>query len=480
MTDPFFASLNPEPRILRADLEDTIAAIATPLGSGGLGVVRVSGPGAFSVGDKVFRSTTPLSEVPSHTLCRGILRQGDEVLDDAVAAVFRAPRSYTGEDVVEFSCHGSPLLLRRVQAACLQSGARLAEPGEFTKRAFLNGKMDLAQAEAVAALIACRSEESRRWALDQLRGSLSALLESLRKRLLNLLARLEASLDFVDDEVPDLSRNELSSAIGSLEKETESLLATAPRGRLFRDGVRAVLAGRPNVGKSSLFNSLLDADRAIVTETAGTTRDTLEESFLADGLPVTLTDTAGLREGREPIETEGIARARRALIASDVVVWVMDASDPLTEEDRRALAWGDKPAIIVFNKSDLADPGIDRMAIEHRARQSLSHPRGCVFVSARTGEGMDGLRRALADTASPAGGRETGEGPTLLIERHVALLREAADALAAARQASHSGEPDECVALDLRRALDALDRVTGRGVSDEVLDEIFSQFCIGK
>ena len=470
----------PDPRPPIPAPEDTIAAIATPLGSGGIGVVRVSGPGALAVGDKIFRSAKPLSEVPTHTLHHGLLHREEEVLDDAVAAVFLAPRSYTGEDVIELSCHGSPLLLRRALAACLETSARLAEPGEFTKRAFLNGKMDLAQAEAVAALIACRSEEARRWALDQLRGSLSSVLESLRGRILTLLARLEASLDFVDDEVPDLPREELSSALGSLEKEAEGLLATAPRGRLFRDGVRAVLAGRPNVGKSSLFNSLLDADRAIVTETAGTTRDTLEESFLADGLPVTLTDTAGLREGREPIETEGIARARRALDASDVVLWVMDASDPLTEEDRRALFIGEKPAIVVFNKSDLADPGIDRMAIERRARESLPNPRGSLFVSARTGEGMDALRRALADAVSPAHGKETGEGPTLLIDRHAALLREAASSLAAAGRAARAGDPDECAALELRRALDALDRVTGRGISDEVLDEIFSNFCIGK
>ncbi len=463
-----------------AAAEDTIAAIATPLGSGGLGILRLSGPEAFSIAGRTFRASSPLDEAPSHSLHHGVVHDGGIVLDDAVAALFRAPRSYTGEDVVEFSCHGSAPLLRRILDLLIKNGARLAGPGEFTKRAFLNGRMDLAQAEAVAALIAARSDDARRWALDQLRGGLSERLKTFREKLLGLLAHLEASLDFAEEEVPDLTRAALIDRTAALHREVEGLVATAPRGRLFRDGLRAVLVGRPNVGKSSLFNAHLGADRAIVTALPGTTRDTLEETLDVDGLPVVLTDTAGLREGAGLVETEGIARARRALEEADVVLWVMDAADPLTKEDIgvAGLLEG-KRVISVLNKADTLPPGIDRMPLLDRARKSRPPAKDAAFVSARTGEGLAELKNLLLPPAD-APARESADGPTLVNDRHEALLVETAAGLGAAAEAARAGDPDECLALELRRALDALNQVTGQNVSDEVLDAVFSRFCIGK
>jgi tRNA modification GTPase len=459
--------------------EDTIAAIATPLGSGGLGVIRISGPDSLSVADRLFRSSAPLSQVPSHTLHHGLVLDGGEPLDDAVAAVFRAPRSYTGEDVVELSCHGNPALLRRALGACLAAGARGAGPGEFTRRAFLNGRMDLAQAEAVSALVAARSEEVRRWSLDQLRGGLSARIKDMRGRVLDALARLEATLDFSEDEVPEFTREDIVRTLSSLLGEVETLLSTADRGRLFREGLKAVLAGRPNTGKSSLFNALLDSDRAIVHESPGTTRDTLEESLIVEGLPVTLTDTAGLRFDSGPVEAEGVCRARKALEEADVALWVMDASEPLHPEDRRAAASAAK-TIAVFNKMDLVRLGpSERADLDRSARAADPAVGRSVFVSARTGEGLDDLRKALASLPT-AQNRDAAEGPTLIVDRHIGLVREASAALARCLRAAQTGGTEECLAVELRQALGALDQISGTDVSDDVLNAIFSKFCVGK
>jgi tRNA modification GTPase len=456
-------------------MDDTVAAIVTPLGAGGLGVLRLSGPAALAVAGRVFRSALPLETAPSHTVHHGVLHDGGAAVDDAVAALFRAPRSYTGEDVVEFSCHGSPALLRRALDLLLKNGARAAGPGEFTKRAYLNGKMDLTQAEAVAALINARSDDARRWALEQLQGKLSLHVKSLRQEVIALLAHVEAGLDFVDDEVPDLARPELLRRLDALAAKAGTLLATAPRGRLFRDGLRAALAGRPNAGKSSLFNALLGADRAIVTPTPGTTRDTLEETILVDGLPLVLTDTAGLRDGAEAVEAEGILRAQRVLEEADAVLWVVDAAAPDGAETPPAASPG-APVILVLNKCDLLPAGIDRMALV-AGKNARAH-RAAVFVSAKTGEGLAELKKTLASLgpASP----EAAAGPTLMNDRHADRVRDAAAALDAAVAAARAGDPEECVALELRRSLDAFDQVTGMGVPEEVLDAVFARFCIGK
>jgi len=466
-------------------IDDTIAAVATPLGEGGLGVVRLSGPEAVAAADKIFRGSRPLSEASSHTLHHGRLWRDGRVLDEAVAAVFKAPRSYTGEDVVEISCHGGVFLMKEVLSLCLGAGARLAAPGEFTRRAFTNGKMDLAQAEAVADLIAAQGEAQRRLSVEQLEGRLSRCVGDMRRGLVDLLAHLEANLDFVDDEVPDLDRASLTKQIEGLRAQVARLLATASRGKLLREGLRVTLVGKPNVGKSSLFNALLQADRAIVTPVPGTTRDTLEETFMADGVPVVLTDTAGLRDGAEPVETEGIARARKALDRADVALWVIDATAPMTEEDRavgRALQG--RAVVVALNKTDAApQAGLPKDVA----------PKEWARTSAATGAGLDDLRRALlratartsasAEEARTAAGAaaalEAGAVPTVANARHEALLKEAAAALdEAARAAPQEGE--EVLAVPLRAALDALSRITGENVNEDILDAIFARFCIGK
>jgi tRNA modification GTPase len=455
-------------------LDDTIAAVATPPGTGGLGVVRVSGPGALAAADAVFRGATSLARAPSHTLHHGRLFDGDDPVDDAVAAVFRAPRSYTGEDVVELSCHGGTFLQRRVLDLCLRAGARLAGPGEFTRRAYLNGKMDLAQAEAVSELIAAHSDSYRRLALEQLEGRLSAYLDALHGGVLDLLARLEANLDFAEEEVPDLPRPGLVSRLDGLLDRARRLLDTAPRGRLLRDGLRAVLVGKPNAGKSSLFNALLDADRAIVTDVPGTTRDLLEERVLIDGVPVALADTAGLRPSGDPVEAEGMARARRALDRADVAVLVLDLTRPVTDDDRAALALASaRPLVAVLNKCDASAPAAAD------AFRPLLNGTTTLRTSAVTGEGLDDLRRALLRGAA-APEAEPSPVPTLINARHEALLRDAAESLARARDAAAAGEPEECLCVDLRRTLSRVNEVVGRDAPDEVLDAVFSTFCIGK
>lgn len=455
--------------------DDVIAAIATPLGEGGLGVLRLSGAGAIDVGEKVFRSKIKLSDASSHSVVYGRVASGDEMVDECLATVFRAPRSYTGEDVVEFSCHGGPALLRRVLALCLAAGARPAWPGEFTRRAFINGKMDLAQAEAVAHLISAQSETLRRLSLDQLEGRLSRHLQPLRERVLALLARAEAHLDFVDDEVPALPGDVFIAELADLSQSLEKILGTAPQGRLWREGLRVALVGKPNVGKSSLFNSLLRAERAIVTDAPGTTRDTLEERLLIDEVPVVLTDTAGLREAADPVEAQGMARTRRAADQAQVVLWVVDASQPLSEEDKAAAQSLDgRPAVVALNKMDLLKSAPPRAVIPGRWPT--------ILTSAVTGQGLDELRRALVGRVEgfQSVAREAAPAPTVIDARHEDLLRQALSALQAARASVEKGEGEECSAVALRQALAALNEITGQGVTDEVLDAIFSKFCIGK
>jgi len=466
-------------------IDDTIGAIATPLGQGGLGVVRISGPEALPIAAKIFRSSIPLTRVPTHTVHYGKLVEGDELVDQALATVFRSPQSYTGEDVVEFSCHGGIYLLKRILNLCVKSGARLAEPGEFTKRAFLNGKMDLAQAEAVADLIAAQSESFRRCAMEQLNGRLSTYLKSLRGRLLDFLAHLEGNLDFMEEEVPALSQEAMVKQLDRLMEDTQRLLETASQGRLMREGLRVVLVGKPNVGKSSLFNALLNNDRAIVTEVPGTTRDTLEERLVMEEIPVVLTDCAGLRANPKRVESEGIHRARRALDAADVVLFVMDASQPVTSQDAEVVPFlAGKRSVWVLNK-------IDRLSGKKPFPLEFFHPlfekRGNgapvpLMTSAHTGEGLKALRQAVVKqvVSSKAHGAEAQPVPTLINVRHGSLLRDALTSLQSARAGVDRKSAEECVAIDLRQALGGFNQITGEGVTDEVINAVFSKFCIGK
>jgi len=454
-------------------MTDTIAAIATPLGAGGLGVVRVSGPSALAVADAVFQSRQPLSRVVPRSAVWGHLRDGDAVIDQALALVFHAPRSYTGEDVVEFSCHGGPAILRAALTACVRRGARVAGPGEFTQRAFLNGKMDLSQAEAVAALIGARSDAQARLALNHLRGGLAGQTRPWREKLLALIAALEANLDFAEDEVPDLPRARLRAEAGVVRSALAAFLDAARDARPWREGLRVALAGRPNVGKSSLFNALLQNDRAIVTPLPGTTRDTLEESVVWDGLPVVLTDTAGLRRADDPAEREGLDRARRAADTADRVLWVVDAGAEPNADDRDAFRpRTDGGVLLVLNKCDRPAP----VDAEARWQKFLGVPSApTVRVSAVTGAGLDTLRRVVVDGL--AGGNEPDATAAGLNARQRQLLAEAEAALS--RAVTDEG-PDEAIAPELRSALERLNEITGDGVPDEVIHAVFSAFCIGK
>jgi tRNA modification GTPase len=444
---------------------DTIVAIATPQGRGGIGVVRLSGPTSADIAMVLLGLDVPLQ--PRHaTLAR---TAGDQV----VATYFAAPHSYTGEHVVEVSAHGSPVVLRQIVERALQAGARLAEPGEFTLRAFLNGKIDLVQAEAVADLIDAATPLQARAAFDQLEGTLTDRIDEIGNRLFDLIARLEASLDFPDEGYHFAEPNEATMAMRAITADLALLVCDARRGRLIREGARVVLTGKPNVGKSSLFNALLRAGRAIVTPVPGTTRDLLTERADIDGLLLELTDTAGVRNTGDTVEIEGVARARRALATADLAIVVLDRSQPLEADDEELLAeTASMKHLVVANKADL--PAV---------WSSLELPQSCIEISAVSGAGVDDVRKQI---------RTALEGPSRGVERdvaavtnvrHAALLERAHQSMTRACDGMEMpGGPvgEEFVLTDLQEARAALEEVTGRRTSEDMLRHIFSRFCIGK
>ncbi len=449
---------------------DTIAAVATPPGEGGIGIVRVSGPLAFTLAERIFRQARP-TPLESHRIYFGALCDPDtgEVLDRALLLTFRAPHSYTGEDVVELSCHGSPLLLRRVLSLLWRLGARPAQPGEFTQRAFLNGKLDLAQAEAVADLIRARTESQLRAALYLHEGKLSRAIRQLNDQLLALLAEVEATIDF-SEEIGELDRESSAQRLQSLLDQLGQLLRTAQSGRLLREGVRVAIIGRPNVGKSSLLNALLGEDRAIVTPIPGTTRDLIEEAFQIQGIPIVVLDTAGLRENPDPVEQMGIERTHRAMEHADLLLVVFDVSEGLTADDCALLRRlpMNKPHIIVWNKADLV------------AESVVPPPVGevAVKVSALTGAGLDRLCTAILERMNLTG---VGEESLLLThQRHVQAVEDACRHLESALQATLAELPADLLAVDLRAAWQALGEITGESVDEALIQRIFQDFCIGK
>lgn len=457
-------------------LDDTIAAIATPLGEGGMGVIRISGPAAVNVASAFFHlheEDTLLTAAP-RTCHLGRIAEGRS-LDHAIATVFRAPQSYTGDDVVELSVHGSPYILQEVLSLCLSHGARMALPGEFTQRAFLNGKLDLAQAEAVCDLIHARTEAAHAAAFGQLEGTLSREVRRLRDQLVPLLAHIEVGLDHSDEDHDFLQAAQLRERSTQVLEAIDGILQSARTGKILREGLRVTLVGRPNVGKSSLLNALLREDRAIVTPVAGTTRDTLEESANWDGLPVVLTDTAGLRsQSHDPVERLGMDRTRKSLEASDVVIGLFDASEPLTAEDEAVIqSCAYRPHLWALNKSDLTAQSTP----EDLSRYNGSAPT--VHLSALTGKGIPELiqqvkRLALGDWEPRA------QAEWILNQRHAAALQRAREALLRAQEASDTSVPEECVALELKTALQALGEIIGETTTEDLLGEIFSQFCVGK
>jgi tRNA modification GTPase len=462
---------------LMADLEastDTIAAISTPPGRGGIGIVRLSGPEAASIAAQLVRLRQPLEHGRAR-LADVLDAAGDdpergdsERIDEALVTWFAAPNSYTGEDVVEIAAHGSPVVLDLLLRRALDLGARLAEAGEFTQRAFLAGRIDLTQAEAVRDLIEAQTLAQARQAAGQMGGALSRRVQPVKQALVELIALLEAGIDFAEDDVDVAPKAEIARRIGLLTPTLTALEASFARGRIVHDGLTLAIVGRPNAGKSSLFNRLVERERAIVTATPGTTRDTVTERISLDGIPLELVDTAGLREGREEAEQLGIARSREALADAALVLVVLDATQLLNDEEHRLLkAVEGRPALVAVNKSDLAE---GETADEIRGVRAMR-------TSALTGEGIAELRERILALATGGAAAEPGMLTSL---RHHQAITTALAALNDAAQANANAIPHEMILLDLYRALWALDSLTGQTTSDDILNLIFSTFCIGK
>lgn len=451
---------------------DTITAIATPAGEGGVGIVRLSGPDALNIVRRVFRPRRGGDKYVPQLLRYGhVVAPDGGIVDEAFAVWFRAPHSYTSEDVVEIQCHGGAMPLRRTLGLVLEQGARLANPGEFTLRAFINGRIDLTQAEATLDLIQAKTQTGLELALAQLSGRLSTDIKGLRQAILQPLAYLTALIDFPEDHVPE---HMVLQPLGEVLRHAEQLLRNADQGIIYRYGARAVLVGRPNAGKSSLLNALLRVERAIVTPIAGTTRDTLEETANLGGVPVVLIDTAGITPTVDPVEQQGVERSHRALAAADVVLLVLDQSAPLTEHDREiaALTHG-KPTIVVCNKADLPARLDARGLI-------AQHPNihDTIETSAAQGLGLDELAQAVARALLGSG---TLTGATLITNpRHRDALAQAVEGIRTAITGLEVGLPLDLAVIDLTTAVEALGEITGETVGDDLLAEIFSRFCIGK
>ncbi len=452
-------------------IDDTIAAIATPLGEGGLAVIRISGAQALAVADKSFvpvgKSSMKPSAAPTHTLHYGRIANAGRVIDEVLVAVLRAPRTFTREDTVEITCHGGLLAAKLVLDTVLAHGARLAQPGEFTQRAFLNGRIDLAQAEAVADVIHARTELSLAAANEQLAGKLSQRINQLRDDLVKTLAHVEAHIDFPDEDIAPDTKQHLIARLERGVAFMGELLRTADEGQILRRGIRAAIIGRPNVGKSSLLNQLLGHDRAIVSAIAGTTRDTIEETANIRGLPVVFIDTAGLRESGDEIEIEGIRRSRASLEKAELILHVLDASEPLTPADENYLReFAGKKRILVVNKADLP-------------RQLKLELSGAVEISCASGAGLERLKDAIKELIW-AGEIKAEMLQVMINSRHQDALRRARAATRLTMDALISNQTLELAAMDLRIAVNAVGEIVGKTTTEDLLDSIFSQFCLGK
>jgi tRNA modification GTPase len=453
--------------------QDTICGVSTPPGEGGLGIIRISGSRAVEVASIVFRAASAkgLGDLASHALLYGqVCDPGTgDVIDEALVSVMRAPASYTREDVVEINCHGGMMPLWRTVNLLIASGARQAEPGEFTKRAFLNGRIDLAQAEAVMDIIHAKTEQSHRAANEQLMGGLSSEVTKLRDRLISIVAAVEAGIDFPEEEIETPTGRPLADEVQSALQNVDKLISSHRYGRVLREGIATAIIGKPNVGKSSLLNCLLKQDRAIVTDIPGTTRDVLEEYLNIGGLPYKILDTAGIRHSHDVVEQEGVKRSLAVIGAADVVLLVLDGSQPLSSEDKRVLeeAQG-KTAIVVLNKSDLV-----------RKAEFPVWPQMVVEISCRTGAGLDSLRKSLVKLVRQ-GAVPPREHAWAVNTRHKTALEQAKASLEKALASISSGMSAEFIALDLRDALDSVGLIIGATHTEDILERIFRDFCIGK
>jgi len=478
--------------MFKASLEDTIVAIATPIGVGGIGIIRLSGKEALAIADKIFvsKATVKPTRFRSHTVHYGwIVRNrptprrcpptrcrkgGKEIVDEVLLTVMRAPRSYTREDIVEISCHGGIVSLRAILNLALEYGARLAEPGEFTKRAFLNGRIDLAQAEAVLDIIQSRTDAFLKVSVHQLKGDLTIELENIREQLTDIYTELEAIVNFPEDDIDASGRRQIARKINAGFRRVERLLESSEHGRILKEGIKIVICGKPNVGKSSLLNVLLKQPRAIVSDIAGTTRDTIEETAQIQGIPFQLIDTAGILEPRDLIEKEAVKRSRLFVEGADLILFVLDASHPLTKQDRDLIGHvKDKNVLVVLNKCDLPS------RIETKKITEAFADKRLVRISALRKKAIAQLEDAVVENVWR--GRVTEPDGILISNvRHLDSLKKCAELIKTACQSLSENFSLEFVSEDIKEAVNYLDQITGKNIDSDLLDKIFSQFCIGK
>lgn len=457
---------------------DTIAAISTPPGEGGIGIVRISGDEAIEIADKLYSmGKKSLADQDTHTIHYGKVvnpKTGD-IVDEVMVSVMRAPKTYTREDVVEINSHGGILVVNKVLQVVLNNGARLAEPGEFTKRAFLNGRIDLSQAEAVMDMIRAKTDRAMHVAVDQLDGQMARLIRDLRQKILDTLAQVEVNIDYPEyDDVEEMTSQLLEDKAREVKADIQKLLETAQQGKILREGLATAIIGRPNVGKSSLLNTLLRQDKAIVTDVAGTTRDVIEEYVNVKGVPLKLIDTAGIRETDDEVEKIGVDRSRQAIQQADLILLVFNQSEKLTVEDETLIeATKGQNRIILLNKTDLDQ----QLNVDKLSQLIANDP--IVSTSMMTQAGMDELQDKIAELFFSG---QTGERDATYVSntRHIALLEEAEDALSEVLNGIALDMPVDLVQIDMRRAWDLLGEITGDSVQDELITKLFSQFCLGK
>lgn len=457
------------------DTTDTIAAIATPLGESGIGVIRISGSKAYDVGDAIFqsKSSLPLAQRRDRSIQYGLIVDDDgKAVDEVILLIMKGPRSYTAEDVLEIQCHGGRQSLSEILGLVLRHGARLANPGEFTQRAFVNGRLDLAQAEAVMDVIQAKSAQGLTSAVSQLEGRLSRVVGDMRLHLTDFITRLEVTVDYPEEDLEEIEVPDIAGAIREMERRLDDMLAESKSGRMMRDGVMAAIAGTPNAGKSSLLNRFLETERAIVTDVPGTTRDVIEEWISIQGVPICLVDTAGIRSTDDTVEQIGVRRAKEYMDRADIILVVVDQSRPLQEEDRQILETAKgRQALIVLNKEDL------QPAFKTEELQSYGLP--ILSISASTGAGMGALKDAMLSLALKQG-LTAAQSALLANTRHIELVRQSREALQRALDTIEAGMPVDCAIVDIREAWELLGSITGDTVHDDIIEEIFSRFCLGK
>ncbi|AKE25947.1 tRNA uridine-5-carboxymethylaminomethyl(34) synthesis GTPase MnmE [Bacillus subtilis] len=458
---------------------DTIAAISTPMGEGAIAIVRLSGPEAIQIADKIYKGPKgkTLSSVESHTIHYGHIvdRPSDRVVEEVMVSVLKAPRTFTREDVIEINCHGGIVTVNQVLQLALREGARLAEPGEFTKRAFLNGRIDLSQAEAVMDLIRAKTDRAMNVAMNQMEGRLSALVRRLRSEILETLAHVEVNIDYPEyDDVEEMTHQILVEKATAVKKEIETLLRTSEQGKILREGLSTVIIGRPNVGKSSLLNSLVHEAKAIVTDIPGTTRDVIEEYVNVRGVPLRLVDTAGIRETEDIVERIGVERSRQVLKEADLILLVLNYSEELSEEDVKLFeAVEGMDVIVILNKTDL-EPKIDT----ERVRE-LANGRPVVTTSLLKEEGINDLEEAI-QSLFYTGAIESGDLTYVSNTRHISILQQAKRAIEDALSGIEQDVPIDMVQIDLTRCWELLGEIIGDSVHESLIDQLFSQFCLGK